>query len=126
MISNINKETSDTSSALCGRLWIPRLVSTIIINHVIHPHPFVQPHLIRAQVVVTQPFQPIVGIRCATCVAGELVGINLEISVRGHEWGFSLVDLLKPSLRHPVIYFPKSREYPHHLIPQEWNASGFD
>lgn len=104
---------------------VPGLVGAVVVDHVVHPHPFVPLGFLRVELLVCCTLPPVARVGGAVGWPRHRTPLDVKILVVGVEWGFAPIYLLQAASRRPVVRFPQSRIHSHGLEFREGNSPGF-
>ena len=102
--------------------WVPWLIFTIVIDHVVHTNPLVPSCFNGVKGLVCSTFPPVIRVRGTVSRTWHSAPFDVEVLVISVEWCFVPIDFLQATPCCPVICFPQCGVHSHGLHLRVWDS----
>lgn len=107
----------NASKALWWGEWVPWLISTVIIDDMVHTNPPVPSGFHGVKSLICSPLPPVSRVRGTVRWSWHCTPFNVKVFVVSVERCFAPIDFLQTTPCGPVICFPQCRIHSHRLHP---------
>jgi len=105
----------NASKALWWGDWVPWLISTVIIDDMVHTNPPVPSGFNGVKSLICSTLPPVSGVGSTVSWSRHCAPFNIKVLVVSVEWCSAPIDFLQTTPCGPVICFPQCRIHSHRL-----------